>query len=413
MSGGGRGPREAGAVVERARREPPELRPGRRLYAPLLVGTAVGLVGWALGLLDDPARALHGYLFAFVFGVGLALGALGLLLIGHVLRATWLVVVRRLLEIVVLTLPVFAVLFVPVAVGLGEIYPWAHPQELPEPVRENVLKKEAWLNAPFWIVRSVVYLGVWSGLAVWLWRWSLGQDRQEDGSASPEGAVVGVAAVALPVYGFTVSFAAVDWVMSLHPAWYSTIFGLYCFAGAMVGALALTTLLAYAFRERGLLREIVAEDHFHALGKLMLTFLIFWAYMAFSQGLIIWIADLPAEVPWYLARWEDGWWAIVYVLIFGHFLAPFLALLSYRLKRRPTVLAGVAAWLLLMHLVDVYWLVIPALEGWGLHLHWTDPFAFLGVLGAMAVFGLWRLEGHAVVPVGDPLFESSIRYESP
>lgn len=404
----------------------------------LLVGLA-GAAAWTIALLLDPERALGAYLTAYMYGLGLALGALCLVMIAHVTGAGWFVAVRRLAETVAATLPAYALLLLPLLLGMEVLYPWARPLETLSPaLQEAVAAKEAYLNGPFFVARAVLYLGVWAGLGWLLWSASVqsdppspvdGDDPEREGPVRardirarrgadglPEGGTavdpVVVSAIGLPAFAFTVTFAVFDWMMSLEPAWHSTIFGIYYFSGAFLSALAVLVLLAVAFRRGGLLPDSVAAAHHHALGRLLLTFVVFWAYIAFSQGLIVWITDIPAEAAWYLVRWEGGWSTVLVLLGVGHFVLPFLALLGRDLKRRPERLAAVAAWLLLMHWVDLYWLVAPAVGDSGPLPGWENLAALALVLGVAWAMFAWRLAGRPAVPAGDPRLADSLRYES-
>lgn len=387
-------------------------RRGERLIGG---GLGVGLAGVLLcgvGLVTRPRDAFFSYLAAFAYGLSLALGALILVMIGHVTAARWFVVLRRLAESIAATLPAFALLFLPLLLGLQELYPWVPPLEGVEPaVREKILKKGAYLNVPAFLLRAALYFTVWTLLAELLRRWSARQDlepspelvrRQRALSAG------GLVAVAL-----TLSFAAFDWLMALSPEWYSTIFGVYYFAGGFLGALALLAVVAFGSERAGLLSGLVATAHYQVLGKLLLTFVIFWAYIAFSQLLVIWIGNIPVEVSWYLPRTRGSWSALGAGLIAGHFALPFLLLLSREAKTRPAVLAGIGAWLLLMHYLDLYWLVFPARDPGGVRPHWLDLAALAAVLGLALAYGAWQFRGRAPVPVGDPDLEASLRYRGP
>ncbi len=385
------------------------MRSSRPVALPAAVVAALGAVVLAVGMWLDPARAFAAYLEAYVYALGIALGALSLVMIAHATAATWLVVIRRLAESVAATLPLYALLFLPILAGLSRLYPWVPP--IPDrELREAIAKKQAYLNVPFFVVRSAFYLLSWSGLAWALRRWSLRQDA-EPGAARLEWSVL-VSGLGLVLFGFTITFAVFDWVMSLSPDWRSTMFGIYFFAGAMVAALALLVLLTRACERSGHLDGAIAASHYHALGRLLLTFVIFWAYVAYSQGFLVWIADVPAESRWYLARTQHGWSWVLALLVVGHFALPFLILLSRAAKRSAAVMATLAGFLLLMHWVDVFWLVRPSIEPRGVPLPWMELGALAAVVGASVAFGAWRASGHALVPRGDPRLAASLRYVS-
>ncbi len=381
----------------------------RRVVLPAAIAALVGFVGFAVGLAVEGRAALVGYLDAYAYGLSLALGALCLVMIAHATDARWFVVVRRLAETVAATLPLFALLFLPILFGAQALYPWAHPERLPAEVARTVAATRSYLNLPFFVVRSLVYLAAWSALAVLLRRWSLRQDRSP--AEAPLGRALVLAGVGLFVFGFTITFAAFDWLMSLLPSWSSTVFGVYYFAGAMVGALALLLLLSHRMEASGLLADRLAASHYHALGRLLLTFVVFWAYIAYAQGFLIWIADLPREVPWYVERVRGGWSWVLGAVVVGQFAAPFFALLSRPLKRNGAAMGAIGAWLLVMHYLDVAWIVIPGASG-PRSPGWVELASLLAVLGSAVAVGAWLLSTRPVVPVGDPRLVQSLEYES-
>jgi hypothetical protein len=319
-----------------------------------------------------------------------------------------MIVLRRPLELMGTSIAVFAVLFLPIALALRSLFLWVEP---PATLSEHALHllhhKAAYLNVPFFLLRSAVYFAIWIAVAFALYRWSIRQDETADAALTDKMRRLGTGS--LPLLGLTITFAAFDWLMSLDPTWFSTIFGVYYFAGSMVGAVALLTLFA-VYGPRG---EWGGLPHLHNLGKLLLTFTSFWAYIAFSQFMLIWAANLPEEVPWYLARLNRQWqgWAVLVTL--AQFVLPFILLLSRSLKLRPRALGAVAMWLLLAHFLDLYWLVMPALHEVGPRPHPLDLTAFLGLGAAGLTFGLWQLRGRFAVPVGDPALAESVGYVQP
>src|SRR5262249_42971530 len=217
----------------------------------------------------------------------------------------------------------------------------------------------------------------------------------------------------LPFLALSITFAAFDWLMSLDPTWYSTIFGVYYFAGSFLGAIALLTLTTALARGANLFGSLVSPDHYHNLGNFLLAFTVFWAYIAFSQFMLIWIANLPEEVTWYLVRTGGKWRAVAVALAMAQFVLPFFALLSSEIKRNPRTLAAVAAWILVWHYLDVYWLVMPALHREAPAPHWTDLAAFAGVGGIAVAYTLWTLRGSYTIPVGDPYLHASLQFRRP
>lgn len=378
---------------------------GRRGMRLALGAASLGAIACVLGAWIEPRRAAMAYLAAYAAVLTTVVGALCTIMIAHLTGATWFIVLRRRAEDVVAALPLLVVLFVPVVLAIGVLYPWAAPHGIADAAAlGRVAAKRAYLNVPFFVVRAAVYLGTWVVLGELLRRWSLRQDVTGDPELT--GRVRAISAIGCIATGLTLTFASFDWLMSLSPTWYSTVYGVYVFGGAMVGALAMLTVLAWRERESG---APVRDDHFHALGKLQLTFILFWAYIAYAQLIVIWSGDLPAEVSWYVAR-LGGWRVVDALLVVGHFAVPFVALLLWGVKRSARAMGVLALWLLAMHYVDVYWLVLPSLTPGVLRPDWLDLAALLCVGGGAVAFGLWRAQGEAAYPLQDPAVELSVNY---
>jgi hypothetical protein len=369
----------------------------------------LGAVLCVIGAFVDPRRAAAAYLVAYAAGLSAALGALSLVMIGRLSNATWLVAPRRLFERVAWTVPLFALLAVPLLVAIPVLYPWTWPAERLAPaVASAVSRKTAYLNVPFFVARAVLYLATWVVLGEAMRRASLRQDAGPDAAATRR--LYRLSAGGLPALAVTLTFAAFDWLMSLSPEWYSTIYGATWWAGGVVGALALVGILARGAR-RGAMADVLTTAHLHAIGKLLLTFVMLWAYFAFSQLLVIWIARIPVEARWYAVRARGGWAVVSGVLLVGHFALPFLALLPRWTKRHAGALAALCWWLLAMHWLDTYWLVMPEITPAGPAPHWLDLAALLAVGGLAAAFGAWRMRGAATVPRGDPRLGESLEYD--
>jgi hypothetical protein len=364
-----------------------------------------------IGAIVDPRRAAAAYLTAYVACVAVVLGALAMIMIARVTAATWFVALRRQAEQVVATLPVLCVLFVPVLVAMRVLYPWAGPAaNLDSALRAAIRVKAAYLNVPFFVVRAVIYWATWIGLGELLRRESLAQDRGDTNVI--ERRMRATCAVGLAAFALTVTFASFDWMMSLAPAWYSTIYGVDYFAGGMVGALALLAVLVARGHRRDELPETVGADHMHALAKLLLTFVLFWVYIGFSQLIVIWSAEIPVEASWYALRMHGGWRLLAGVLVAGHFALPFCALLIRSVKRSVGMMAALGAWLLAMHYFDVYWIVMPDVllpnrSSWG----YVVDAAALGFIASVAsVVWAMRRRGEPLVPTGDPKIDASLAY---
>ena len=373
-----------------------------------LIATAIGAAICLIGIFVDPARTAAAYLVAYMSCLAVVLGNLAMIMIARTTAATWFVALRRQAEQVTATLPVFAVLFIPILAALPVLYPWMHVETIALPMRDLVRQKTAYLNVPFFMIRAIVYLATWITLGEVLRRASLAQDQGD--TADIERRMRVTSAVGLVAFAFTVSFAAFDWMMSLAPAWYSTIYGVDYFAGAMVGALALLALIVARGRWRHELPSSLDADHFHALAKLLLTFVLFWVYIGFSQLIVIWSGEIPIERSWYVVRMRGGWELLGGVLVAGHFAFPFLALLIREFKRSVAAMAFLGAWLLVMHYLDVYWIVMPDAPHGSAIGYWLDLGGLLLVGGAASATWAYRRTRESPIADGDPAIGASLGY---
>jgi hypothetical protein len=369
------------ALGSRFRRDEVDGPGGRTALIVGVVLAVPGLLLFALGLLLDARQALLSYLAAYATGLSIVLGALILVMTCNITGARWFDAFRRPAEAIAASSPLFAVLFLPLAFGLSRVYPWA-------PAAAG--DRRVWLNEPSFLIRAAIYFAVWIAAGLLLRRWSLRPGAGARGRVDSRSRAL--SAGGLPAVAFTFSFAAFDWLMSLSPAWFSTIYGVYVFAGGFLAALAVLALLEPGRAPRA--------DNYQKLGNLLLTFTVFWAYIAFSQFLIIWIADVPQEVAWYAPRVRGSWGALALVVLAGQFALPFLVLLLRRVKRSPGTLAKVGAWLLVMHYLDVYWLVLPQLDPGGVRPHWLDLAALCAIGGCTMAYAAWLLGRAALVPAG-------------
>jgi hypothetical protein len=355
-----------------------------------------------VGVFLDPVQFFRSYLLAYIFWLGLPLGCLGILMLHYLVGGTWGAIIRPTLESATRTLPLMMLLFVPLLFGLRELYSWALPQVV---AQDGVLRhKSPYLNVPFFAVRLAVYWVAWLLPAYLLNLWSRQLDRTPERSARVpiRRRLIVLSGVGLLLYGFTMTFAAIDWVMSLEPHWYSSIYGILMVVSQLLGALALVVVVTAWLAASVPLSEVLLPTYVHDLGNLLLAAVLFWAYISFSQLLIIWSANLPEEVTWYVRRTEGGWQWIALALALFHFAVPFVLLLSSDVKRHVQSLACVAAILLFMHMVDVFWVVMPAFYRDGLSLHWLDLTALLGVGGGWTAFFVWQLGRRALLPRHDP-----------
>jgi hypothetical protein len=360
-------------------------------------GAALCLVGFFL----YPVPFFRAYLLAYLFWLGIALGCLALLMVQHLIRGVWGAVIQRLLEAGSRTLPLMALLFVPLLFGLKSLYIWVQPEVLAGD--ELLQHKSAYLNVSFFVLRLVVYAVAWSSLAYLLNRWSFQHDRIEDwASGRPlRRRLQLLSGPGLVVYGLTVTFASIDWMMSLEPHWFSTIYGFVWIVGQVLTALAFAVVALALLADFEPFAGVVKPSHFHDLGNLLLTFVMLWAYIAFSQFLIIWSGNLSEEIPWYVHRIQGGWQWVGLLLLVFHFVLPFLLLLARFTKRNQSMLAPLAGLLIVMQWVDLFWLVMPAFHPSRLYLHWLDGVIPLGMGGLWIAVFLGYLKGRALLPQHD------------
>lgn len=384
--------------------------------APRVIGAAgvVGLVmlgaSAAIGLssADGVGRLMHSYLVAFAFFLSLALGAQFFVQLHHLTRAGWSVVARRFAEGIAGTFPLMALLAIPLLLGMRDLYHWAHPGAADH---DALLQhKSPWLNPSFFAVRIVVYFAIWNLLSHFFIKKSFDQDRTGDPKLTFQ--MERFSAPAMVLFALTLCFAAFDLLMSLDPHWYSTMFGVYYFAGSAVAFFATLPIMTGLAQRSGRLTRAITPEHFHDFGKLIFAFTVFWAYIAFSQFMLIWYGNIPEETVWYIRRMSGGWGGMSLLLLFGHFVIPFALLISRTAKRRLGVLTAGAVWVLIMHYVDVYWLVMPEARGGSPTPGLLDVTCFLGVGGLFVAGVAYRLRRHALVPERDPRLRESLAFEN-
>lgn len=331
------------------------------------VGVVLGGVALLIGAFIDPAHAAQAYLVTYLWFVGIVLGALAMVMIAQLTTANWFLVVQPFALRVTRLLPLTAVLFIPVLVSLRLLYPWTAAGPLPDAVRA----KAGYLNVPFFVVRAAFYFGTWILLGQLLRR-PLARASITD--INDSGSAYTTSAWGIVVFGLTITFAAFDWMMSLDPQWYSTIFGVYYFAGGLLGALALLAVLSH-------IGGVVDKEHLHAIGKLLFTFAMFWAYIAYAQLIVIWSGDVPAEVRWYVSRLSGSWGILGLIMLAAQFAVPFLFLLLRAVKRSSIAMGGIGALVLVAQYANTYWMVIPTFRPAGFHPQWLDAAALLLAFG--------------------------------
>jgi hypothetical protein len=363
----------------------------------------VGVIALALclaGAYFDRQQFFRSYLMAYVFWLGIPLGCFGIVMIHHLVGGTWGFVIQRPLESAIRTFPVMALLFLPVFFGLPDLYVWARPEAV---AHDKILQqKSLYLNVSSFSFRAALYFGIWILVGTFLTRWSREQDRTANTSLVER--LQNLSGPGLVLYGLTVTFSAIDWLMSLEPRWYSTIYGMIFMVSHGLVALAFVIGVAFYLSRREPLSEVMAPWVFQDLGNLLLAFVMLWAYTSFSQFLLIWVENLNHEIPWYLHRTMGGWGAIAVALLVLQFALPFLLLLSRAVKRKAATLCGVAVMIGLMHWVELFWFVAPTFHPQGLSIHWTSVVAPIAIGGIWFSAFLWQLQGHSLLPFRDPRF---------
>lgn len=389
----------------------------QRLRGLALGVGGIALIIWAVGAYFNTEQALRSWLLGFIFWGGICIGSLGLLMLQYLTGGAWGVVIRRIVEAGTRTLPLVVLFFVPLAIGVytHSFYEWTR---LP-PTDHAIEARGIYLLPWFWIVRSLIYFALWGLMVYLLNKWGAEQDKASsvEGSRLVLERMSKFSGPTMVIYALLITFAVVDWVMTLDPHWFSTMWGLLFVAGWALSALCFSVAVLAFLQDRAPMDGVLGKRHFHDLGKLMLALVMVWAYFNFSQFLIIWSGNLPEETGWYLTRMKGGWGYIGVGLILFHFAFPFLLLLKQDLKRQAKRLATIALFVLFLRLVDMFWQIAPSyrvspgvLEQGAFQVSWMD------VVGPIAVGGIWlwyffgELLKRPIVPANDPYFEEAIAH---
>jgi hypothetical protein len=394
---------------------PPVADIDRRRSRALMAGAA-GLVVCALGFVLDRDQFFRSWLIAYLLVLGISLGSMALMMVQHLSGGTW-GVFRRIFEASSRTIPFMALLFIPVLFGMSDLYVWTHDDHVQA---DQILRHKApYLNVPFFIGRAVLYFAIWIGLSLVLNKLSA---RQDTGDVAVNSTIQRVSGAGLVAYALTVTFAGIDWIMSLNPHWYSTLFGFLMMGGQGLSALAFTIIISTILVKREPLNNLLQPGHFHDLGKLMFAFVMLWAYFNFSQFLLTYAANLVEEIPYMITRTSHGWQYLALFLITFHFAVPWLLLLSRRTKRTPERLVIIAAWLLFARYADLYMMITPEFvsTGQNVHLvegghaeshffvHWLDLAAPLAIGSLWFWMFLTELKKRQMLAVGDPYLRESL-----
>lgn len=376
-----------------------------------VVGVLCLLILVFLGFNGNKERVLYSYLFAFMSTLSISLGCMIFILLQHVTRAGWSVVVRRVPEAAMNTIPLLFILFLPILFFVEDIYSWTNI------LHHDVIldAKAPYLNKTFFYIRSGTYFLIWFFISKWFFNKSVLQDK---GNYQETSRIMWkISAPSIILFGLSLTFASFDWMMSLQPHWYSTIFGVYYFSGAILGALCFITLVYMLLQKYGFLSNVVTKEHYQDLGKLIFGFIIFWAYIAFSQFILIWYANIPEETEFFIERLDHGWSSITWLLPFIHFFIPFFCLMSKHIKRNKVTLGIVCIYILIVHFIDIYWLIMPnvgshSVGHYYFSFHIVDLLSLCGMLFLFLSVVLSILRKYALIPNGDPKIKESLSFEN-
>jgi hypothetical protein len=371
----------------------------------LMLAVLISVIACVAGYLIDPVRFHQSYIIAFAYVAAAGLGAFFFVMVQYLTGSAWSVTMRRIMENIMITLPVCGILFIPIAFGLKDIYPWTDRAANP-----LLGTKGAYLSENFFVARTYIYFALWSIWIFAIYYQSTKQDKER--SARQMNVIARWSAPGLFLSIVVGTLASYDWLMSLEPHWYSTIFGLYILAGGALTFMSLVTLICLGFRRAGILKYSITNEHYHDLGKWLFALTAFYTYMAFSQYLLIWYANLPEETIWYRHRSVGSWLSISLAMPFIRFLIPFFTMLSRPAKRSLKMIAGLAIWSLVVEYIDLYWVVMPTYFKNGPQISWMD-FATLAATLSVCALVFWsRFRKHKLAPVGDLRFQQSLHFEN-
>jgi hypothetical protein len=379
-----------------------------------VVGLGASFAGGLLGLFGGDTKELHdqfyfSWLTAFVFFTTLALGGLFFTVLHHLVRASWSAALRRVAENLAMNILVMAVCAVVLVFGFHDLYHWTHLKPGDDPIFDV---KSAYLNTQFFTIRTVLFFVLWIVMAFYFRGKSVAQDRCKAGEVEQLTFKMRQwAPLSMLIFALSLTFFAVDWLMSLDPHWFSTMFGVYIFSGTVVALFATLAIAILWLTRNDVLKNTLTIGQFHDSGKLMFGFIIFWTYITFCQYFLIWYANIPEETGWYLHRMRGGWEHVGFAIALGHFILPFWVTMSRHMKRNRTVLGVAACWMLMMHFIDLYYVVMPTLNH-HLHIHWLDASTFIGIGGLFLLGFLYWCKKDAIVAYQDPQLIASMEYDN-
>lgn len=371
----------------------------------LLIG--IGVIGGAGAFLLNAEQAAFNYLLGFMFLMSIGIGALFLISLEYVAGADWSTPLRRVIEFTASITPYLIILAIPILLNMHTLFHWSHTEVVES---DKILKEKApYLNQTFFFIRVAIVFALWTLFYFLLTRNSRKQDISKDQNLTKIN--IKLSAVFIPLFAITASIASIDWMMSLEPHWFSTIFGVYFFSGSVLSALAVITYATVKLREGGYLHPRMVNDHYYSLGSLLFVFVNFWGYIAFSQYMLIWYANLPEETFWFLARWQGSWIYISLALIFVHFIVPYSILLSQPAKMDAKKLKFASLWILFAHLLDLYWLILPTYHGESSIFNFVLGLSFpVAAVGGIILLFYFNSKKTNMVPVGDPKLERGLNF---
>jgi hypothetical protein len=382
--------------------------PGMRQFGMIagVLGVVLAIAGFFMSGESGVDRFFQAYLVAYTFWMGVVLGCMALLMVQHLSGGVWGIVLRRPFEAAVRTLPIMTLLFLPIVFGMHSIYEWSHEGiTATDPL---IAAKAPYLNTPFFLVRQAIYFAIWNAIGFLLTKWSAEHDRTADVALLDK--IARLSGAGILIYGLTVTFAMVDWTMSVNAHWFSTIWGMLYVGGQGLSAFAFGICVLAMLAQTAPLNRVITHHHFHDLGKLLFAFLMLWAYLSFSQFLIIWSANLPEEIPHYLDRWDNTWKFLSIFIVVGHFIVPYSLLLSRDLKRNVTKLRIIATWLLVARLAEYFWHVAPELHKDGMSINLLDVALPLALGGVFISLFVSNLGGRSLLPVNDPELDKALHH---
>lgn len=369
-----------------------------------LIGAVTGIYAY----INDPTRASFSYLTSFWFLLSISVGSLLLVAIEYSASAVWSTPFRRISEFLASSLPLLLIFVIPLLFSVQNLFVWSHTDIVAE--NHMLQAKSAFLNTPFFYVRVMVIFLIWALFYYFIIRNSRQQDISGDQILTKNNIKLSI--IFIPVFALSLTLQSVDWIMSLETKWFSTMFGVYLFAGITCSALAALAFVAVTLKEKGYLHPKVTKDHFYSLGTLMFVFICFWGYIAFSQYMLIWYGNLPEETFWFMQRWDGGWKIISLIIVFGHFLVPFATLLSHPSKTNFKKLKFISIWILAMHFIDLYWMIMPSMHNSGLHysFSWMDISFLVAVVGLIIFMFNRMFEKQNLIPVKDPKLKRGLDF---